>query len=154
MATPSWVQDGERWDGANDPTGNSDVVNRPNREIWAMFCVEHDPDGDHFDFNSPAVFESDEYTGNGSDDRDIPLTNPDMDIKYLSIWCSTLTGLDIVEVAFYCDAMTGDDTKIADDVIFVSDWIQLLRTGTFQVGQNPGVNDNGETYHYLAIGVV
>jgi len=153
MATPEWVQDGERWDGANDPNGNLDIMNRANQEIWDMFCVEHDKDGDHFDFQSPAVFESDSYSGNGTDPHNVSLTNSALQIKYLRVWCSTLSTPNDEYWAWCTDTMSADETKTFENVGFVADWIQSIGTGTFQVGGDTGVNDSSETYHYLAIGV-
>jgi hypothetical protein len=43
---PTWIQCNER-NYAEGCAGHSDVVNRPAKEFWAVFLIEHNPDGTH-----------------------------------------------------------------------------------------------------------
>jgi len=48
MATPTWIEYGERATGDNDPVyGVQGIVNRPAREAWNTFLAEHGIDGVH-----------------------------------------------------------------------------------------------------------
>lgn len=48
MATPTWIEYGERATGDNDPVyGVQGIVNRPAREAWNTFRAEHGIDGVH-----------------------------------------------------------------------------------------------------------
>ena len=48
MATPTWIEYGERATGDNDPVyGAAGIVNRAAKTIWAMLTVAHNTDGSH-----------------------------------------------------------------------------------------------------------
>lgn len=84
------------------------------------------------------------YTGNASDDRSI--TGIGFTPKFVQIKASAIT-----EVARY--GVTGDNSWYMDtSTSFAANFIQAFNSDGFQLGSNAGVNNNGTTYYYLAIG--
>lgn len=86
------------------------------------------------------------FTGNGLDNRDITLGvawTPEIVIAKNAAFAAT--GIwRITEVA-------GDNGLRFDNSGFLSNTIQSIGAGTFQVGSNSAVNGNGNTVYYVAL---
>ena len=143
----SWPQYTEQNWAASDPDGHPDIMNEGYDILWEVFCVEHDKDGDHQTSGlTYAKVEEGSWSGNDADDRDISLTDGALDIKWLKIFGTDLTGPFAVTESFPADKTSENEIGGA----FVADYIQSVGTGTFQVGTT--ANTSGETYYYIAIG--
>lgn len=148
MATPRWAQYWERYDAENHPDGNEDVYNRANKDIYATLGVGHNDDGTH-KLQGVLLFEQGTYTGDGNDDRDIALTNTDLQIMFIII-----SRADTEAPVFASSSMDTDKTKQVGTNAFAADMIQAIDTaGEFTIGADAAVNANGIAYHYAAWGV-
>jgi hypothetical protein len=157
MVIPTWAEYNEKRYGHNDPEGNEDTFGRANKMIWGNLTAyatapatgtgEHDRDGAHMSdlVSGLWVPEEGNYQGNGADDRNISLSDTGLDIKLLRIWAPPLYSF------FRSEDMAGDNTSSTENVVFASDQIQSIGTGTFQVGTL--LNVNLTVYYYIAYGV-
>lgn len=127
--------------GHNDADGNSDTWNRFCKYVWGNFCQysteygsgtgEHDKDGDH-KADLLALFwkrEPIQWTGAGGDDRDLALSDGDLDVKFIQVWEAATAG-----TWWKSEDMAGDTTFDSPTVTSAADLIQSVGTGTFQVG--------------------
>lgn len=158
MSTPEWIHyKTDPCYGASDPGGYQDIYNRANQQIWANFTAhydagttgagEHDKDGDHFaDFLADMWgVEEDTFTGNGGDDTNISLSDSNLDVKFIRIWEAS-TGY----TWFRSEDMAGDLTFDTLNIADLTDCIQSVGTGTFQVGTT--LNVNTRVYYYTVYG--
>lgn len=150
LNTLDWVIT-ERITGENDPDGHPDSFNRVCKQIWKIFAVEHDKDGDHkSDFITHYLqVEEGTYTGNATDDRTISLTDSNLKPILVIVLSDTATPIYFrVETS----VMSGDNTKAFLNTAFAANLIQDIGTGSFEVGDHANINTNDETYYYLVLG--
>jgi len=93
-----------------------------------------------------ADFYSGQYTGNGSDNRDI--TAPGFQPNYIWIKDTNTAGS-----AMRSSDMSGDNTKYYRSSGFVADRIQSFISTGFQIGTAVEVNTSGRTYNYFTLKV-
>jgi phage protein U len=82
------------------------------------------------------------YVGNGSDNRSIT------GVGFQPVWVITLG--DGEDSAFRPASLSGDNSCLITGTGNVSNRIQALEAGGFQIGSNSDVNKSGTTYHYIA----
>ena len=158
MATPETTYYKLQRYGHNDSDGNTDTWNRFCKYVWGNFTNynteygagtgEHDADGDHM-ADLLALFwksESITWTGNGADDRDISLSDGDLDVKFIRAWEASTSGS-----WFRSEDMVGDVTFHTDLVNELADYIQSVGTGTIQVGTN--LNVSSRIYYAEVYGI-
>lgn len=148
IGTPRWIQYNESTSGVGTGT---DVFNRPSRDIWDTFQVGHEKTGAHKSSLTTDIwgYEEGTYTGNNTDDRNISLTDTNLDIKFIRIWCDR-TGSPYSWVR--TENIAGDNAAAAFGAgTFTADMIQSVGTGTFQIG-NGGLNNNAQDYFYICYG--
>jgi hypothetical protein len=146
---PSWVQHGTPMLGGIAST----MANRCEDTMFDAFDHEHNgTTGVHDTDPITGVYELDTYDGVDTDGTDIILSNPDLNIKFLLI--SGLIGSSITTV-IRSESMSGDTTFDPGTEVpgFLTDRIQNLGTGEFEVGTHAHVNNSSYSYIYLAIGV-
>lgn len=144
--------------GHNDADGNTDTWNRFCKVVWGNFTNydteygsgtgEHDADGDHM-ADLLALFwkcEPITWTGNGADDRDISLSDGDLDVKFIKVWEAATAG-----TWWKSEDMAGDTTFDSPTIISTADFVQSVGTGTIQVGVS--LNVNLRDYYAVAYGV-
>lgn len=93
-----------------------------------------------------ADFYSGQYTGNGSDNRDI--TAPGIQPDYIWIKDTNTAGS-----VMRSSDMSGDNSKYYRSSGFVSNRIQSIISTGFQIGTDVEVNTNTRTYNYIALKV-
>lgn len=91
-----------------------------------------------------ADFYSGQYTGNGSDNRDITAVGFQPDY----IW---IKDTNTAGSAMRSSDMSGDNTKYYRSSGFVADRIQSFLSNGFQIGTSVEVNTSGRTYNYFAL---
>ena len=137
---------------------NTDTWNRFCKYVWGNFTNydteygsgtgEHDADGDHMaDFL--ALFwkcEPITWTGNAADDRDLSLSDGDLDIKFIKVWEAATVG-----TWWKSEDMAGDTTFDSPTIISTANLVQSVGTGTFQVGTD--LNVNLRDYYAIVYGV-
>lgn len=91
------------------------------------------------------------YTGDGSNDRNIPVS-PSFAIKYVMIK-GNRSATYPTGTAWMSISGMGDSAFIgASNDINRADYIQSMGTGTFQIGTLGGVNENTIVYNYFCLG--
>lgn len=157
MATPETTHyKNDRCYGHNDD--NTDTFNRFCKYVWGNFTNydteygegtgEHDADGDHMS-DLLALFwkcEPITWTGNGGDDRDISLSDGDLDVKFVQVWEASTAGS-----WFKSEDMAGDTTFDTPNLASAADYIQSVGTGTIQVGTS--LNVGSRVYYAIVYGV-
>lgn len=143
----SWPQYTEQNWAANDPNGNSDIMNEGYDELWTIFTTEHDKDGDHWTSGvTYAKVEEGTWAGDGGGDKIVSLADGTLDIKWIKIM-----GTDLTDVYIATESFTANKTGTAEDAaVFIADYIKSIGTGTFTVGTV--MNTNTEDYYYVAVG--
>lgn len=142
MAEPRWIQSGERADGANHPQGYADIVNRPTRDFYATFGVEHSDDGTHK--YSAEIISGDviEFEGTGNYEETItPSISPKMIFGFRA---------DTTAPILWLLAAGDDKTKLIGTAALQTDLI-LSGFGDIILSSEPEVNANGVDYYYFAI---
>ena len=103
--------------GDSDPDGNIDSWNRYCKYVWGNFTNydteygsgtgEHDADGDHMSDLLSLFWKCEAYTwtGNGADDRNLSLSDGDLDVKFIRVWEASTAG-----TWFKSEDMAGDTT--------------------------------------------
>jgi hypothetical protein len=116
--------------------GSSTAVNG-DAEVYDYIAIEVGSAGD---------CEVGAYTGNGVDDRDIPLTDSGLTPDGMIIM-----GNQTAQAYYrFVDGHTGDSSSHYGDGGGGANFIQSLGAGTFQVGTGSGVNTDTIAYYYLA----
>lgn len=158
MATPETTHYKLRRYGHNDSDGNTDSWNRYAKYNWGNFTNydteygdgggEHDADGDHMSDLLALFWKSEviSWTGNAADDRNISLSDGDLDIKYVHVWEASTAG-----TWWKSEDMAGDTTFDSIYTASSADFIQSVGTGTFQVGTS--LNANTIVYYAKIYGV-
>ncbi len=149
LNTPRYIQYSELRDAENHPDGNEDIFNRPAKDFFTSFTVQHDFSTGIHSETGCMIIEPYTYTGDGVDPQNVVTQNVNLVITFLMIWRE-----DTQYPVFYSSDMTPDNTKELETNAFQSDMIQSVGTGTFQVGADAAVNENLIDYFYLAIGTV
>lgn len=124
----------------------ADTKNRACAEIYSLLETEH-TDGVH-DRNYAMVGEIDTFEGNGAV-RTISLSNSDLDVQYLICWQEGASRFDF----FRLDNFPAGKSCYRIITSIVDGYITDTGVGEFSVGTNVSVNENGETIHYLALGI-
>jgi hypothetical protein len=161
MALPDYIHyKNDLCYGDSDPNGELDTGNRPHKGAWGNFTNytgtegygagtgEHDDDGDHMS-GLLALFWKEEpisWTGNGADDRDISLSDGDLDVKFIRVLEASTAG-----TWWRSETMAGDLTFHSDLVNELTDYVQSVGTGTFQVGTS--LNVGSRDYYAIVYGV-
>ena len=149
MANPIWITYRESTHGVNS-NGYADVSNRPARTIWANFCVEHDKAGTHKSdmTTDPLIWqmEAGTYAGDGTDNRQISLTNTNLDVKFVRIFSASY------DYTWFAFANFPYDTAICTEGHSAADTIQTMGVGFFEIGSDNEVNENGVTFYYIVYG--
>jgi hypothetical protein len=154
MPTPDWVDYKDRCYGHADPGGEFDTYNKATKGFWKNFSAydsgtgEHNRDGTHMAdlTDNVYVLETGTYTGNGTDDRNISLSDSGLDIKYIRIFEESTQG-----TWFRSETMAGDATLETKVMSSITDAIQSVSTpGVFQVGLV--LNVNLRVYYYILYG--
>jgi len=138
---PDWVEDGDLLYGDGTKTS---IANQVEGHIETAFLHEHLNSGVHNISTFTPKIEIGTYEGDGNDDRNITLTVTDLDIQYIIAGAG-----DFVSKT---ESLAGDNSKVNDTAAFQANYIQSVGTGTFQVGDDNDVNQNGITYYFMAIG--
>jgi hypothetical protein len=107
-----------------------------------------------------AFIETGSYTGDGTTDKTVTLTDTELDIKFLRIWHSSSDGGTITSNwtsdNFVTVVGTGWDIReTAGAMVTNDDQIISVGTGNFHVDDASGNNHpnaDGTTYYYMAIG--
>jgi len=148
LGEPRYIQYTELRDGENEPNGRPDVFNRPAKDWYTSYTVEHDYATGAHASTGCMVIEEGTYTGNGVDNRNISLTNSSLDIIFILIWRDGTTA-----PVLRSTDMAGDNSKIAQVNAFQANMIQsIATTGQFQVGTDNAVNQNTIDYYYIVGG--
>jgi hypothetical protein len=149
---PTWITSSTSNLMIGDGTGtvsSGNIGNNIESAINTLFGVAHNITTGIHTTNPYAAYgkiEPGSYGGDNTDDRDITLTNTALDVKYVVI-----IPYSVAAAYSRSESMAGDNTKQEKSGAFQVDRIQSLGTGTFQVGNT--LNQTGETYHWIAIGV-
>jgi len=148
MATPDWVHYREPCYGDSDPAGNADTFNRACKTIWSNFTAEHDKDGDHksglTSDLAPWYIEAKTYTGDGTGDRSITLTNAALDPKFTRVW-------DAVNAyTYFRTASMPATVSMGTNGISYTDKITGEVLGTINI--SAGLNVNLVVYYYVVYG--
>lgn len=158
MATPETTHYKLQRYGHNDSDGNTDSWNRYCKYVWGNFTNynteygsgtgEHDADGDHMSDLLSLFWKAETitWTGNGADDRDIALSDGDLNIKFIRSWEASTAG-----TWFKSEDMAGDTTFDTPTITSTADYVQSVGTGTFQVGTL--LNVNARVYYAKIYGV-
>ena len=156
MATPETTHYKDLCYGHGDE--NTDTWNRFCKYVWGNFTNydteygsgtgEHDADGDHMS-DLLSLFwkcEAITWTGNAADDRNISLSDGDLDVKFIRVWEAATVG-----TWFKSEDMAGDTTFDTPTITSAADFVQSVGTGTFQVGTS--LNVNLRDYYAVVYGV-
>jgi hypothetical protein len=82
------------------------------------------------------------YVGNGADNRSIT------GVGFQPVWVITLGDGD--DSAFRPGPLAGDNSYLMTGTGKITNRIQALEAGGFQVGSSVNVNESGTTFHYIA----
>ena len=82
------------------------------------------------------------YAGDGADNRNIT------GVGFTPIWVITLGDGD--DSAFRPGPLAGDASSLMSGTANLTNRIQALQAGGFQIGSNTDVNETGTTFHYIA----
>jgi len=149
LTTIEWVRSGERCDAANDPNGNPDIFNRPNRTIYAVLANQHNDDGTHKLAEFMAV-EQGSYQGDSVDGRLYSLNTSNLSPKVVIILAR-----NTVFPVFKSIGMGSDETKELGTNAFILNEIQdMTQIGTLELGNAATVNATGTTYDYIVFGTL
>lgn len=127
--------------GANHPF-YPDILFRAGAYIKTQLELEHNDDGTHPNKEHGLIIEEDTYTGNGTPNRNITLTNSNLTPLWLAIYCddATVRGADGYNVAgtqYWVLA-----TQLED----------ITTTGQFTIGANDHTNEDTTTFYYVVMG--
>jgi len=147
IGAPRFIQSGERCDAANHPDGYPDVANRPMRDFYDTFGVEHEDDGVHKTSSEMIYSEAVEYIGNGTDDRNIFTSQSQPRVLFI---LREDTNAPVLKTA----SMGADETKELGVAAFQANMIQTMApdSDTIQIGDDVAVNENLIDYVYLLFG--